>query len=436
MKMKFEGNWDLKKEKKLMMILLLSIMLLMMNCFKNTTNKVNNSTEKNKVEVVVINNSSNLVYLDNCNFRGLACSCACIDEDKKINEYLFSLSPNMSANFSHAYYDFTYQLDPGASVIFYCDEEKIKDDNCYKVSEVDIDYDSSDENTEVILTLEKTKSIKTKIGKAAESIYTYYVSSKPLPQGTIPEYTENIQKYGIKLSGTFSSNKLIFEVNEKITGKVIEKEYYGPPNYGETPELDAKEIGSIICFDEPKNFFVDEKLAVIKEMQLVFYKSFYKDNDWIPGKRYSFTGRIIPAETGHHHTDYILLVDDYNLEENQIELEDIIKDKTEPDGYMMCNSATILPYYNHKLGKANVKVTVDDSSIFAIFYDQITINSKEIIAGKTTYAELKKILNEAEIQTELGFGYFVNAADFQIFFSIDKYPSDKSLVSFIRQTEF
>ena len=119
-----------------------------------------------------------------------------------------------------------------------------------------------------------------------------------------------------------------------------------------------------------------------------------------------------------------------------IELEDIIKDKAEPDGYMMCNSATILPYYNYKLGKANVKVTVYDSSIFAIFYDQITINSKEIIAGKTTYAELKKILNEAEIQTELGFGHFVNAADFQIFFSIDKYPSDKSLVSFIRQTKF
>ncbi len=274
---------------------------------------------KNQIEVIINNNSSNLVYLDKCNFRGLACSCACIDEDKKINEYLFSLSPNMSANFSHAYYDFTYQLDPGASVVFYCDEEKIKDDNCYKVSEVDIDYDSSDENTEVILTLEKTKYIKTKIGKAAECIYTYYVSSKPLPQGTIPDYTENIKKYGIKLSGTFSSNKLIFEVNEKITGKVIEKGYYGPPNYGETPELDAKEIETIICFDEPKNFFVDEKLAVIKEMQLVFYKSFYKDSDCIPGKRYSFTGRVVPAETGHHHTDYILLVDNYNLEENQIE---------------------------------------------------------------------------------------------------------------------
>ena len=288
----------------------------MMNCSKNTTNKVNNSTDKNKVEVVVKNNSSNAVFLDNCNFRGLACSCACIDEDKKINEYLFSLSPNMSANFSHAYYDFTYQLDPGASVVFYCDEEKIKDDNCYKVSEVDIDYDSSDENTEVILTLEKTKYIKTKIGKAAECIYTYYVSLKPLPQGTIPEYTENIKKYGIKLSGTFSSNKLIFEVNEKITGKVIEKEYYGPPNYGETPELDAKEIESIICFDEPQSFNVKGCSIAINELQLVFYNS---ENNCIPGKRYSFTGRIIPAETGHHHTDYILLVDNYNLEENQIE---------------------------------------------------------------------------------------------------------------------
>ncbi len=186
----------------------------MMNCSKNTTNKVNNSTDKNKVEVVVKNNSSNAVFLDNCNFRGLACSNVCIDEDKKINEYLLSLSPNITANFSHAYYDFTYQLDPGESVIFYCDEEKLKDDNCYKVSEVDLDYDSSDENTEEIMTLKKTKYIKSNIGKATKCIYTYYVSSKSLPQGTIPDYTEHMKQYGIKLFGYFTfDDKLLFEIN-------------------------------------------------------------------------------------------------------------------------------------------------------------------------------------------------------------------------------
>ncbi|WP_407436573.1 hypothetical protein [Treponema sp.] len=99
-----------------------------------------------------------------------------------------------------------------------------------------------------------------------------------------------------------------------VSGKIIQKENYGAPNYGETPELDSKEVSYYICFDAPRKFIVNGKSSSIKEMQLVFYKSKNAKNDFLSGKNYLFTGCIQPAETGHHHTDFIFIVYDYRLD--------------------------------------------------------------------------------------------------------------------------
>ena len=100
----------------------------------------------------------------------------------------------------------------------------------------------------------------------------------------------------------------------KISGKVIQKENYGPPNYGETPDIDVIEVSYYMCFDVPRNFIVNGKTTEIKEMQLVFYKSKPLKNDLLIGKNYLFTGCIQPAETGHHHSDFIFIVYDYRIE--------------------------------------------------------------------------------------------------------------------------
>lgn len=99
-----------------------------------------------------------------------------------------------------------------------------------------------------------------------------------------------------------------------ISGTVIQKENYGAPNYGETPDIDVKEVYYYICFEVPQKFIVDGKTTEIKEMQLLFYKSKKLKNDLLIGKNYLVKGCIQPAETGHHHSDFIFIVYDYRLE--------------------------------------------------------------------------------------------------------------------------
>ena len=114
------------------------------------------------------------------------------------------------------------------------------------------------------------------------------------------------------------------------------------------------------------------------------------------------------------------------------------------DGLIMCDSGTILPYYNSKIDDTNVKIafqfsdddnsfTPDTKKIYAVFYEKITYNSAVIEEGKTSLADLQRIIKNPEIKTEPGFGYFIHLDTFDIFFPIDSYPTTNSVVSFIRQ---
>ena len=100
-----------------------------------------------------------------------------------------------------------------------------------------------------------------------------------------------------------------------ISGNVVEKENFGPPNFGETPEQDVREISYFVFFDTPKQFIVNGEKKEIKEMQLIFYKLSNNKNEFIPDRNYLFTGHIESAETGHHHSNFIFIVDEYHLEE-------------------------------------------------------------------------------------------------------------------------
>ena len=99
-----------------------------------------------------------------------------------------------------------------------------------------------------------------------------------------------------------------------ISGNVVEKENFGPPNFGETPEQDVREVSYFVCFDAQKEFILNGEKKEIKEMQLIFYKLNINKKKLIPGRNYLFTGYIEAAETGHHHSNFIFIVTDYYFE--------------------------------------------------------------------------------------------------------------------------
>ena len=107
---------------------------------------------------------------------------------------------------------------------------------------------------------------------------------------------------------------------EALTGRLEKRWSYGAPNYGETPEQDAKEFYDVLVLDTPQYFILDGENIELKEVQLLFYKSVYypfsaDSKSVFENKKYTMSGKLQRAETGHHHLDFILLVEQYKLNE-------------------------------------------------------------------------------------------------------------------------
>lgn len=102
----------------------------------------------------------------------------------------------------------------------------------------------------------------------------------------------------------------------QITGNICEKEFYGSPNYGETPAIDQIERCYVLT---PLNEIRYSNNDRIENLQLIIEPN--KDNfSFIKENRIFYCEGIIKkAETGHHHTEYIFLV------RNIIPLEELKK---------------------------------------------------------------------------------------------------------------
>lgn len=94
----------------------------------------------------------------------------------------------------------------------------------------------------------------------------------------------------------------------QIVGKVKQRFFLGPPNFGETPEMDRKENPFFIYLDKPLVVKNDDDEIVINEMQLIF-KASNEKHKFLQDSNYSFLGYVIPAESGHHHSDFIFIVE-------------------------------------------------------------------------------------------------------------------------------
>ena len=97
-----------------------------------------------------------------------------------------------------------------------------------------------------------------------------------------------------------------------LTGTVHRAQFYGPPGYGETPKIDAKEGYYLLQLDQPicvlaGNDENDEEGPFIRSLQIIFNHIPYDHS--LPGKKVRIRGTLSHANTGHHHTKVMISAD-------------------------------------------------------------------------------------------------------------------------------
>ena len=95
--------------------------------------------------------------------------------------------------------------------------------------------------------------------------------------------------------------------NIKINGNIILKQFYGPPNYGETPEIDMTESYYVLKLNELISFSNEINMITVEEIQLIL--DINNIGNINSNYDYLVVGKAFFAETGHHHTPVIILVD-------------------------------------------------------------------------------------------------------------------------------
>jgi len=101
------------------------------------------------------------------------------------------------------------------------------------------------------------------------------------------------------------------EIYINVSGNIILKPFFGPPNYGETPEIDKIESYYVLQLNEEITFIQGNIKETVNEIQLIIDSKnikFKKDFNYI------VTGNAFFAQTGHHHTPIILFV--YTIYDN------------------------------------------------------------------------------------------------------------------------
>jgi hypothetical protein len=118
-----------------------------------------------------------------------------------------------------------------------------------------------------------------------------------------------------------------FEKECVITGKLSAQDFYGPPNFGDTPEIDKLEHCYLITLDPAIDIISSDTINGYNTEDkygqscfqivgydtkvnghLVSYDSQYLKN--IPiGTVISLKGHFDSATTGHHHTEVLFVVD-------------------------------------------------------------------------------------------------------------------------------
>ncbi len=163
--------------------------------------------------------------------------------------------------------------------------------------------------------------------KKDENDYEYQITSKYNKTHISDEDPENIDGYetwtisdkkdttGIETVA--DSGKYYFEPNVSIIeGTLITRMYYGPPNYGENPDTDAKQYPFILQLDDPIDVIAQEgdihnsNIFEVTEIQVVpMNKEQTELVEQYINKRITIQGTLFGAIFGGHHTDVLIEVE-------------------------------------------------------------------------------------------------------------------------------
>lgn len=98
------------------------------------------------------------------------------------------------------------------------------------------------------------------------------------------------------------------EIPVTLMGTVAIVQYYGPPNYGETPEIDSIEKYPVLTLHKPFAITIEGKKLCIRSIQIIRSQRLMQYR-FIEGRNYAIEGKIFLALTGHHHTETVLFAE-------------------------------------------------------------------------------------------------------------------------------
>ncbi|MBY0473310.1 DUF4431 domain-containing protein [Patescibacteria group bacterium] len=99
-----------------------------------------------------------------------------------------------------------------------------------------------------------------------------------------------------------------------LSGKLVEEQFFGPPNYGESPQTDSKQNMLMLLLSKPvnvqgneTNFVNNEYYPNINKIQLELVGSPIVDA--LVGKEITVSGTFHDAHNAHQHTPVLLKVE-------------------------------------------------------------------------------------------------------------------------------
>lgn len=100
-----------------------------------------------------------------------------------------------------------------------------------------------------------------------------------------------------------------------LKGRITRKTFAGPPNYENIKKGDTPETYWILHLRKPICVSAHEKKNVTN-LQLILSEAQYVKYRNLLGKRIEVSGKLMPANTGHHHTNVLVTVTDMKADRN------------------------------------------------------------------------------------------------------------------------
>ncbi|SRR5713226_8118465 len=116
----------------------------------------------------------------------------------------------------------------------------------------------------------------------------------------------------VATSPTYAKRKELHYWPEKVTltGRVVYRTFYGPPNYGENPKTDSRETQDILLLDSAVDVIATGNDQMAQTERRVTRITLVIDHSikHLIGKRVMIEGTLFHAHTGHHHTKVLVTV--------------------------------------------------------------------------------------------------------------------------------